>query len=76
MTNIHKTAIVHAGAKISPTATIGAYTTIGKDVVIKAGTMVAQFCVIDGDTTIGQNNQIDPSCLDKTYFPVLSFLYC
>ncbi len=58
MTNIHHTAIVEQGARISPTATIGAYTTIGKDVVIGGGTTVAKFCVIDGDTTIGQNNQI------------------
>jgi len=58
LANIHKTAIVEAGAKLADDVKVGAWTYIGKDVSIDKGTTIASHCVIEGKTTIGKNNQI------------------
>jgi len=58
MSNIHKTAIVEAGAQIHESVVIGPFAVIGKDVKIGKGTTVGPYTVIDGDTTIGENNRI------------------
>lgn len=56
--SIHKTAIVHSGAKVARGVTIGPYTVIGKDVVLSKGVKIASHCVVEGRTTIGENTEI------------------
>ncbi|MEN5421457.1 acyl-ACP--UDP-N-acetylglucosamine O-acyltransferase [Comamonas aquatica] len=56
--NIHPTAIVHEGAWLHPSVTVGAYSVIGAHVKIGAGTRIGPHCVIEGHTTIGADNQI------------------
>jgi len=55
---IHATAIVHPGAKIADTVTIGPYAVIGDNVVIGAGTTVGPHTVIEGWCEIGKDNKI------------------
>ena len=55
---IHKTAIIHANAKISSNVTIGPYSLIGSDVEIGEGTVVQSHVNIIGNTIIGSNNKI------------------
>lgn len=56
--NIHPTAIVHEGAWLHPSVTVGAYSVIGAHVKVGAGTRIGSHCVIEGHTTIGADNQI------------------
>ena len=56
--NIHPTAIIHEGAQLHPSVTVGAYSIIGAHVSIGAGTQVGPHCVIEGHTTIGVDNHI------------------
>ena len=56
--NIHPTAIVHEGAWLHPSVTVGAYSVIGAHVKVGAGTRIGPHCVIEGHTTIGADNQI------------------
>lgn len=56
--NIHPTAIVHEGAWLHPSVTVGAYSVIGAHVKVGAGTRIGPHCVIEGHTTIGEDNQI------------------
>lgn len=56
--NIHPTAIVHEGAELHASVTVGAYSVIGAHVKVGAGTRIGPHCVIDGRTTIGVDNQI------------------
>ncbi|MBK1678784.1 acyl-ACP--UDP-N-acetylglucosamine O-acyltransferase [Rhodocyclus tenuis] len=55
---IHATAIVHPGARIDESVSIGAYSIIGENVEIGAGTTVGPHVVIKGHTRIGRDNQI------------------
>lgn len=56
--NIHPTAIVHEGAWLHPSVTVGAYSVIGAHVKVGGGTRIGPHCVIEGHTTIGADNQI------------------
>ncbi|MGN1055667.1 MAG: acyl-ACP--UDP-N-acetylglucosamine O-acyltransferase [Comamonas sp.] len=56
--NIHPTAIVHEGAELHASVTVGPYSVIGAHVKVGAGTRIGPHCVIDGRTTIGVDNQI------------------
>ena len=56
--NIHPTAIVHEGAWLHPSVTVGAYSVIGAHVKVGAGTRIGPHCVIEGHTTIGADNQM------------------
>lgn len=56
--NIHPTSIVHEGAWLHPSVTVGAYSVIGAHVKVGAGTRIGPHCVIEGHTTIGADNQI------------------
>lgn len=56
--NIHPTAIVHEGAWLHPSVTVGAYSVIGAHVKVGAGTRIGPHCVIEGHTAIGADNQI------------------
>ncbi len=58
MSNIHSTAIIHQGASIHPSVSIGAFSIIGAQVKIDEGTTISSHCVIDGETSIGKNNII------------------
>ncbi len=56
--NIHKTAIVHPGAKLSPGVSIGPYAVIEGHVQLGENVRVASHCVITGQTTVGRNCKI------------------
>ena len=60
MTDIHKTAIVHPGAKIEKGVEVGPYSVIGDEVVIGEGTWVGSHVVIEGPIEIGRDCQIFP----------------
>lgn len=53
--NIHKTAVVEPGAKLSPGVVIGPYTIIDGNVTIGDNVRVGSHCVLTGQTTIGRN---------------------
>lgn len=55
---IHPTAIIHEGAQVHPSVSVGAYSIIGEHVRIGAGTQIGPHCVIEGHTTIGVDNHI------------------
>ena len=55
---IHATAIIHEGAQVHPSVSVGAYSIIGEHVKIGAGTQIGPHCVIEGHTTIGADNHI------------------
>ncbi|MEJ2491690.1 MAG: acyl-ACP--UDP-N-acetylglucosamine O-acyltransferase [Desulfuromonadales bacterium] len=57
---IHPTAIIHPGAELDDSVTVGAYSMIGEHVRIASGTTVAAHVVIEGWTEIGHDNQIFP----------------
>lgn len=60
MPNIHKTAIIEDGAKIHPSAHIGAYCVIGADVEIGANVRLESHVCIAGVTQIGEGTHIFP----------------
>jgi UDP-N-acetylglucosamine acyltransferase len=60
MPNTHKTAIIEDGAKIHPTAQIGAYCIIGANVEIGANVRLESHVVISGYTQIGEGTHIFP----------------
>lgn len=55
---IHKTAIIHPGAQISPGVSIGPYSIVEGDVKIGDNVRIGSHCVITGQTTIGKNCKI------------------
>ena len=57
---IHKTAIVDNKAKVSSSATIGAYTVIGPNVEIGKDAIIHSHVNISGHTKIGNGNKIYP----------------
>ena len=60
--SIHPTAIVAAGAQVSPDATIGPGCTVGPGVVIGPGANLISHVVVDGATTIGAGAVLYPFC--------------
>lgn len=62
MTNIHPTAIVHAGAKLGAGVSIGAYSLIGEHVEIGDNTSIGPHVVVTGRTSIGRDNRIFQFC--------------
>ena len=58
MQNIHPTAIVEEGAKISPQAVVGPYAFVSAKAVLADGVVVAQGAQIHGHTEIGENTKI------------------
>jgi UDP-N-acetylglucosamine acyltransferase len=62
MATIHPTAIVHPGAELAETVSIGPYAVIGEHVRIDEGTSVGPHTVIEGRTTIGRDNRIFQFC--------------
>ena len=62
MSDIHPSAIIHAGAALADGVFVGPYCVIGPQVTIGKGTSVAAHCVIEGRTRIGVDNRIFPFC--------------
>ncbi len=58
MRNIHPSAIVEEGAKISKSAMVGAYSFISKNAILHDGVVIAQGAQIHGHTEIGENTKI------------------
>jgi UDP-N-acetylglucosamine acyltransferase len=58
MAEIHKTAVVHSGAKIGKGVEIAPYAVIGENVEIGENTKIGSHVVIDGWTKIGKDNEI------------------
>ncbi len=58
--NIHPTAIIEDGAKISDAANIGPYCCVGSDVIIEDGVTLVSHVHIEGVTTIGENTRVFP----------------
>jgi len=59
---IHPSAIIHPGAMLGSTVSIGAYSVVGEHVRIGDGTVVGPHVVIEGHTTIGKGNRIFQFC--------------
>lgn len=57
---IHPTAIVAEGAKLSSGVSIGAYSLIGPNVTLKENVNIHSHVVIEGQTTIGAKTEIFP----------------
>lgn len=57
--NIHPTAVVHSGARLSETVAIGPYAVVEDGVEIGAQTMVGAHAVIRSGTLIGEHCKID-----------------
>ncbi len=58
--NIHPTAIIEDGAKISNNVAIGPYSIIGPSVTIHDNVILHSHVVVQGHTEIGENTQIFP----------------
>lgn len=56
--NIHKTAVISPGAKISPGVSIGPYSIVDGDVTLGDNVRIGSHCVITGQTKIGANCKI------------------
>jgi UDP-N-acetylglucosamine acyltransferase len=56
--NIHKTAVIHPGAKLSSGVTVGPYSVIEGSVSLGDNVRIGSHCVITGQTTIGRNCKI------------------
>jgi len=56
--NIHKTAIIHPGAKLSSGVNVGPYSVIEDNVTLGDNVRVGSHCVITGQTRIGGNTKI------------------
>jgi UDP-N-acetylglucosamine acyltransferase len=57
---IHPTAIIAEGARIAPTANVGAYCVVGADVTLAENVHLVSHVVVDGNTTIGEGTEIFP----------------
>ena len=55
---IHRTAVIHPGARLGAGVEVGAYAVIGDAVEIGDGTRIGPHCIIDGPTRIGRDNVI------------------
>jgi len=55
---IHPTALVHSGARLAPSVSVGPYSVIGEHVEIGEGTSIGPHVVIEGRTRIGTKNRV------------------
>ena len=60
MSNIHPTAIIHAGAQLGENVTVGPYCVVGPCVKIGDGATLVSHVVMDGRTTIGRRCEVFP----------------
>lgn len=56
--NVHKTAIIHPGAKLSSGVMVGPYSIVEENVTLGDNVRVGPHCLITGQTTIGKNCKI------------------
>jgi UDP-N-acetylglucosamine acyltransferase len=56
--NIHKTTVIHPGAKLSSGVSVGPYSVIEGNVSLGDNVRIGSHCVITGQTTIGRNCKI------------------
>jgi len=56
--NIHKTAIIHPGVKLSTGVSIGPYSVLEGNVTVGDNVRIGSHCVLTGHTTIGRNCKI------------------
>jgi len=56
--NIHKTAVIHPGAKLSSGVSVGPYSVIEGNVSLGDNVRIGTHCVITGQTTVGRNCKI------------------
>ncbi|WP_260703454.1 acyl-ACP--UDP-N-acetylglucosamine O-acyltransferase [Edaphobacter flagellatus] len=56
--SIHPTAIVHEGAKIPASCTVGPYCTVGANVVLGERCELVSHVVLDGHLTLGDDNRV------------------
>ena len=59
---IHPTAIVHPGARLGASVTVGPYSIVGEHVEIGENTRIGPHVVIEGHTRIGCDNEIFQFC--------------
>jgi UDP-N-acetylglucosamine acyltransferase len=59
---IHPTAIVHPGARLGASVTVGPYSIVGEHVEIGDNTRIGPHVVIEGHTRIGCDNEIFQFC--------------
>jgi UDP-N-acetylglucosamine acyltransferase len=60
---IHATAIVHPGAQIDTSVTIGPYSVIDQGVVIGANCVIGPHCHLTGLTRLGAGNRLHAGCV-------------
>lgn len=60
MTQIHPTAIIADGARLSENVRVGAYSCVGPHVVLEDGVVLHAHVVVDGRTRVGANTRIFP----------------
>lgn len=60
MSNIHPTAIVASGAKLSDDVTVGPYCIVGDGVTLGDGVVLRSHVVIEGETTLGDGCEVFP----------------
>ncbi len=56
--NIHKTAVIHSGAKLFSGVSVGPYSIVEGDVSLGDNVRIGSHCVITGQTKIGRNCKI------------------
>ena len=56
--NVHKTAVVHSGAKLSSGVSVGPYSVIEENVTLGDNVRIGSHCVITGQTTVARNCKI------------------
>lgn len=57
---IHPTATIEAGARVEPTASVGAYVLVCQGASIAAGAVIAPFCYIGEGAEIGPRTVLEP----------------
>ena len=63
-TNLHPTAVIHAGAQLGADCEVGPYCVIGEHVRLGDRCKLHSHVVIDGHTTLGADNEVFPfACL-------------
>jgi UDP-N-acetylglucosamine acyltransferase len=60
---VHPTAIIHPGAKVDPTATVGPYAVLDSNVTLGPGCTVGPHAYLTGQTTIGAGNRFHAGCV-------------
>ena len=56
--NVHKTAVIHSGAKLSSGVNVGPYSVIEGGVTLGDNVRIGSHCMLTGQTTIGRNCKI------------------